>query len=263
MLGLVGVGAGDEHAHVGDLAARGPHLLAVDDPLVAVLDRPRLQAGEVGAGAGLGEQLAPGLLAGDDVLDEGASLLVVTVVDDGRARPAGDRGRLAGRWRRTRRCGSGHGVGVVAVEALAVPLLGPHGSAPARQAEAVPPLLDGDVRIPVLVEPVVQLFDDLGFAAIRGAWCGVRHCLPLCSNPGRSDPLRPPFSPKLDPSVKFNGGRGPPARAGHRWAPRRRRSPRRAAPSSGSRRPAAPGVGRRQAGRRSSRARAGADLRDR
>ena len=45
---------------------RRPHLLAVDDPLVAVLDRRGLQAGEVGAGAGLAEELAPGLLAGDD-----------------------------------------------------------------------------------------------------------------------------------------------------------------------------------------------------
>ena len=40
VLGHVGVGAGDEHAEVGDLAAGGPHLLAGDDPLVAVLDRP-------------------------------------------------------------------------------------------------------------------------------------------------------------------------------------------------------------------------------
>ena len=51
VLGHLGVGAGDEHAEVGDLAARGPHLLAVDDPLVAVLDGPAVEAGEVGAGA--------------------------------------------------------------------------------------------------------------------------------------------------------------------------------------------------------------------
>ena len=51
VLGHVGVGAGDEHADVGGLAERGPHLLAVDDPLVAVLDGPGGEAGEVGAGA--------------------------------------------------------------------------------------------------------------------------------------------------------------------------------------------------------------------
>ena len=62
MLGDVGVGAGEQHAEVGDLAAGRPDLLAVDDPLVAVLDRLGREAGEVGAGAGLAEQLAPGLL---------------------------------------------------------------------------------------------------------------------------------------------------------------------------------------------------------
>ena len=49
VLGDVGVGAGQQHAEVGVLAARGPHLLAVDDPLVAVLDGPGLQAGQVRA----------------------------------------------------------------------------------------------------------------------------------------------------------------------------------------------------------------------
>ncbi len=38
----------------------------VIDPLVAVLDRARLQRGEVGPGVGLGEALAPDLLAGED-----------------------------------------------------------------------------------------------------------------------------------------------------------------------------------------------------
>ena len=62
VLGLVGVGAADDLADVAVLGARGPHLLAVDDPLVAVALGPGLQAGEVGAGARLAEQLA-----GDDV----------------------------------------------------------------------------------------------------------------------------------------------------------------------------------------------------
>ena len=58
VLGDVPVGAGDEHPVLGLLAARRPHLLAVDDPLVAVALGPGLQAGEVGAGAGLGVQQA-------------------------------------------------------------------------------------------------------------------------------------------------------------------------------------------------------------
>jgi hypothetical protein len=37
VLGHLGVGAGDEHAQIGHVAERRPHLLAVDDPLVAVL----------------------------------------------------------------------------------------------------------------------------------------------------------------------------------------------------------------------------------
>ena len=76
VLGHVGVGAGDEHAEVGDLAARGPHLLTVDDPLVAVAARPCVETGEVGAGAGLAEELAPRLLAGDDVAHVPVDLLL-------------------------------------------------------------------------------------------------------------------------------------------------------------------------------------------
>ena len=59
----VGIGAGQEHADVGDLRARRPHLLPVDDPLVAVTHRRGGEAGEVGPGAGLAEELAPRLAA--------------------------------------------------------------------------------------------------------------------------------------------------------------------------------------------------------
>ena len=45
VLGQVGVGAADDLADVAVLRARGPHLLAVDDPLVAVALGPGLQAG--------------------------------------------------------------------------------------------------------------------------------------------------------------------------------------------------------------------------
>ena len=84
VLGHVGVGAGQQHAEVGVLAARGPHLLAVDDPLVAVLDGPGLQAGQVRAGLRLAEELAPGLLAGDDVAHVEVDLLLGAVGGDGR-----------------------------------------------------------------------------------------------------------------------------------------------------------------------------------
>ena len=56
---------GDEHAAVGEVRERVPHLLAVDDPLVAVAHRAGREAGEVGTRARLGEQLAPDLFAGE------------------------------------------------------------------------------------------------------------------------------------------------------------------------------------------------------
>ena len=53
------VGADQAEDPVGVLAQRGPGLLAVDDPVVAVADGGGAQRGEVGAGVGLGEALAP------------------------------------------------------------------------------------------------------------------------------------------------------------------------------------------------------------
>ena len=66
MLGRLGVGARDEHAPLRVLRAARPHLLAGHDPLVAVLDRAGFQRGEVRAGVGLGEALAPDLLGRED-----------------------------------------------------------------------------------------------------------------------------------------------------------------------------------------------------
>ena len=64
LLGL-GIGAGEDHAEAGGVGQGRPDLLAVEDPLVAVALGPGRQAGHVGSGAGLGEQLAPDLLAGE------------------------------------------------------------------------------------------------------------------------------------------------------------------------------------------------------
>ena len=101
--GRVGVGASEQHAHVGGLAHRRPHLLAVDDPLVAVLDRLGGETGEVRAGAGLGEQLAPRLLAGDDVAHERVDLLLAAVGRDRRRGQQQAETRRAHRARRTPR----------------------------------------------------------------------------------------------------------------------------------------------------------------
>ncbi len=79
MLRRVGVGAGEQHAEVGGLATRRPHLLPGDHPLVAVALGLRLHRREVGAGARLGEQLAPALAAVDD-REQVALLLLVGAV---------------------------------------------------------------------------------------------------------------------------------------------------------------------------------------
>ena len=63
VLGLGRVGSGHQHPPLGHMSQSGPHLLAVDHPLVAVADRPGRQAGHVRAGTRLAEQLAPDLFA--------------------------------------------------------------------------------------------------------------------------------------------------------------------------------------------------------
>ena len=85
VLRRVGVGAGEEEAPVRFVRIRGPDLGAVDDVVVAVLDRARLEGGEVGAGVGLGIALAPDDVAGGDAGEELLLLLFVAVDDHGRA----------------------------------------------------------------------------------------------------------------------------------------------------------------------------------
>src|SRR5581483_7374660 len=72
---------------------------AVDDVVVAVLDGPRLHGGEVGAGAGFGEALAPDVVALDDAREVLLLLLLGAVEDDGRAGPAGADAEVAPAWR--------------------------------------------------------------------------------------------------------------------------------------------------------------------
>ncbi len=84
MLGHTCVGASDDHAVVGHVSERGPDLLAVDHPGVTVALGLGLQAGDVGAGAGLGEHLAPDFLAGDVVGEVGGLLLVGAVLGEHR-----------------------------------------------------------------------------------------------------------------------------------------------------------------------------------
>ena len=64
MLGRFGIGAHQQEAPVGEMGARGPHLLPVDQEMIALIDGAGPEAGQIAAGAGFGEALAPPLLAG-------------------------------------------------------------------------------------------------------------------------------------------------------------------------------------------------------
>ncbi len=64
------IGAGEEHPELGAMGPGGPHLLPGDPPTVAVRLGARRQRGQVGAGAGLAEQLAPTLLVADQRREE-------------------------------------------------------------------------------------------------------------------------------------------------------------------------------------------------
>ena len=84
VLGHVGVGAGEQQAERGVLRVRRPDLLARQPPgAVLLLPGARLHAGEVGAGGGLGEELAPDLV-GREHRAEVALLLLLGAVRDER-----------------------------------------------------------------------------------------------------------------------------------------------------------------------------------
>ena len=88
VLGHVGVGAGDEDAELRVLGQRRPDLLAVDDPLVAVAHGPGAEVGQVAAGLGLAEQLAPDLLGRQQREEVALLLLLGAGVHERRAGPA-------------------------------------------------------------------------------------------------------------------------------------------------------------------------------
>ena len=84
VLGHIRIGAGEQQAEVGEMGAAGPHLLAIDRPLIAVADGAGAGRRGVRAARGLAEQLAPDLLAQHG--GTGEALLVGLVPDgeDGR-----------------------------------------------------------------------------------------------------------------------------------------------------------------------------------
>ena len=98
VLGSVGIGAHDDLADVAVLGARRPHLLAVEHPLVAIAHGPALEAGEVGSGGGLAEELAADDVAPVHLAQACVLHLVGGVGEDrGRHHPEPDAEGLLGR----------------------------------------------------------------------------------------------------------------------------------------------------------------------
>src|SRR6266481_8070585 len=64
--------------------AGGPHLLPVDDPLIAAELGSRHRTGHVGAAAWFAEQLAPDILAGQNAQQELLLLQISAVRENGR-----------------------------------------------------------------------------------------------------------------------------------------------------------------------------------
>ncbi len=105
---------GEQHAEIGEMTARRPDLLTVDDPHVAIADRARRKPREIRSGAGLTEQLAPAQPAGDCIGDVPLDLLAGSVRGDRRRHQADphahrrrERAELGDRLRdaAARRCG--------------------------------------------------------------------------------------------------------------------------------------------------------------
>ena len=134
------VGARQQEDVVGVLRLRGPDLLAVDHPLVAVEVGTCLQPGEVGTGIGFAEALAPRDLSGQDLREELLLLLLAPPLQDRRtdervAEEVSPQGRA-----RTSELLVEHDV-LHGRQALAAVLLGPGSADPAAVEELLRPLL--------------------------------------------------------------------------------------------------------------------------
>ena len=194
--GRVGIGAGQQHAEVGQVGPGGPHLLAGDHPVVAVALGPGGQRGQVGAGARLAEQLAPHLLVAHDRRQEPQPLLLGAVgeqrrrgqVEPERVEPA----QVVGREHGARRRGPGAGVSVEAAV----------GHRPRRRDQAGA----AEHRVPgLVVGPAAHLPD--GRRATRGR------------GPPRRRHVRRDPAPRPRPRGRRSGCRRRRPAATRRWAP--------------------------------------------
>src|SRR5262249_41866349 len=134
-----GRGAHEAEHVVGDMGAGGPDLGAVDDVVVAVAHRARLEAGEVGARAGLGIALAEHDVTRDDPGHVPGLLLGRADLHDHRPAHARAHGEDARRVPRGRFAGEDVALGGVPAGAAMLLRPGRRRPAPARQ-QLVPAL---------------------------------------------------------------------------------------------------------------------------
>ena len=179
VLGRVPIRARQQQAVVRMVGAGGPHLLAVDDPLLAVELGTACRAGEVGTAARLAEELAPGVFAGKDAAQI-LGLLRVGAVFQQRCRRQQANARLGNAHRADARELFLHDGRQRLRQVAPEPVLRPRRHSPAGVGELAAPLGQARVRIPVRVQP------SAGFCAhglrlgavrgrvLRGTWLGRR-----------------------------------------------------------------------------------------
>src|SRR5439155_6822396 len=79
---------------IGEMGTGGPHLLPVDEEMVAVVDCTGAQARQITTGVGLGKALAPQFVSVEDARQVAALLLVAAPVNEARTQQVeGARGR--------------------------------------------------------------------------------------------------------------------------------------------------------------------------
>ena len=167
MLDLVPVGARQQQAPMRLVRRGGPHLLAVDHPLVAALVGARDGARHVGAAARLAEQLAPGVLAGEDALEELLLMEIGAVRQDRRGGEGADAGLGDADRAHLGELLVDDGVELHR-QVAAVPLLGPMRRAPARLAQLLAPFDEAEIGIPVGLQPGADFAADALFGRFGG-----------------------------------------------------------------------------------------------
>ena len=190
-----GVGAGQEHPEVGVMRQRRPHLLTAHPPLVTVAHGAGLQRGHVGACAGLAEELTPCGPTAGDVGEVPTPLLVVAPGEDGRSRHVHTHaGRSPGEAAPPQLVDDLHRVGPP--EAAPRPLAGPRGGRPAGGPEPIPPLAEGQVGVPMVVQPPRELACDAdGSSSVTARLPIPRESARGAASSSRSGGSRPRYGP--------------------------------------------------------------------